>query len=78
MNGGLPLYNGGHSEQIPNKRKSYNKRKKIKGLKPYSFKPFVGGDKRDRTADLLTASQALSQLSYTPKPDVPHSEQIIL
>ncbi len=25
-----------------------------------------GGDKRDRTADLLTASQALSQLSYTP------------
>ena len=30
-----------------------------------------GGDKRDRTADLLTASQALSQLSYTPKPEVP-------
>ena len=30
-----------------------------------------GGDKRDRTADLLTASQALSQLSYTPKPFVP-------
>ena len=29
---------------------------------------FFGGDKRDRTADLLTASQALSQLSYTPKP----------
>ena len=28
---------------------------------------FFGGDKRDRTADLLTASQALSQLSYTPK-----------
>jgi hypothetical protein len=27
-----------------------------------------GGDKRDRTADLLTASQALSQLSYTPMP----------
>ena len=27
---------------------------------------FLGGDKRDRTADLLTASQALSQLSYTP------------
>ena len=25
-----------------------------------------GGDKRDRTADLLTASQTLSQLSYTP------------
>ena len=28
--------------------------------------PF-GGDKRDRTADLLNAIQALSQLSYTPK-----------
>ena len=28
----------------------------------------VGGDKQDRTADLLHAMQALSQLSYTPKP----------
>ena len=27
---------------------------------------FCGGDKRDRTADLLNAIQALSQLSYTP------------
>ena len=27
---------------------------------------FLGGDKRDRTADLLNAIQALSQLSYTP------------
>ena len=26
-----------------------------------------GGDKRDRTADLLHAMQALSQLSYTPQ-----------
>ena len=26
----------------------------------------VGGDKRNRTADLLLARQALSQLSYTP------------
>jgi hypothetical protein len=26
-----------------------------------------GGDERDRTADLLLARQALSQLSYTPK-----------
>ena len=25
-----------------------------------------GGDKRDRTADLLRARQALSQLSYSP------------
>ena len=32
------------------------------------FDPFfVGGDKRDRTADLLRAKQALSHLSYTPK-----------
>ena len=30
-----------------------------------------GGDEGDRTPDLLTASQALSQLSYTPKPLVP-------
>ena len=29
---------------------------------PFCF----GGDKRDRTADLLNAIQALSQLSYTP------------
>ncbi len=27
----------------------------------------LGGDKRDRTADLLHAMQALSQLSYTPE-----------
>ena len=30
------------------------------------IKSFIGGDKRDRTADLLLARQALSQLSYTP------------
>ena len=30
---------------------------------------FLGGDKRDRTADLLNAIQALSQLSYTPVGD---------
>ena len=28
---------------------------------------FIGGDNGARTRDLLTASQALSQLSYTPK-----------
>ena len=32
-----------------------------------SIESFFGGDKGDRTPDLLTASQALSQLSYTPK-----------
>ena len=40
-----------------------------------------GGDKRDRTADLLNAIQALSQLSYTPKYSFAYSvpsEQIIL
>ena len=30
------------------------------------FRLLLGGDKRDRTADLLNAIQALSQLSYTP------------
>ena len=29
----------------------------------------TGGGKRDRTADLLHAMQALSQLSYTPTRD---------
>ncbi len=32
-----------------------------------TFNQAFGGDKRDRTADLLHAMQALSQLSYTPK-----------
>ena len=39
---------------------------KVKDLKPIGFRSF-GGDKRDRTADLLNAIQALSQLSYTPR-----------
>jgi hypothetical protein len=37
----------------------------------------LGGDKRDRTADLLNAIQALSQLSYTPKYSV-RSERYLL
>ena len=40
--------------------------KKENILKSFDFRTF-GGDKRDRTADLLNAIQALSQLSYTPK-----------
>ena len=38
------------------------------GSKPrnYSVLRNFGGGKRDRTADLLHAMQALSQLSYTP------------
>ena len=39
---------------------------------------FFGGDKRDRTADLLTASQALSQLSYTPEPVCSVSEHLLV
>ena len=39
---------------------------KEKVLKSCDFRTFSGGDKRDRTADLLNAIQALSQLSYTP------------
>ena len=43
--------------------KFYEKRKRDKtnALSLYS-----GGDGRDRTVDLLTASQTLSQLSYAP------------
>ena len=40
---------------------------KEKVLETEVFRTFRGGDKRDRTADLLNAIQALSQLSYTPK-----------
>ena len=32
-----------------------------------SVAPLTGGGMRDRTADLLHAMQALSQLSYTPE-----------
>ena len=42
---------------------------------------FFGGAERDRTVDLLTASQALSQLSYSPtykiKPKIPISKSEI-
>jgi len=41
------------------------------GSKPWTnpFPKTFGGGKQDRTADLLHAMQALSQLSYTPKPE---------
>ena len=32
----------------------------------FQYSILNGGDKRDRTVDLLLARQALSQLSYTP------------
>ena len=47
----------------------------------YSFLNFArldnGGAKRDRTADLLRARQALSQLSYGPIQGKPLNTQII-
>ena len=39
-----------------------------KTKKEFATRQKVGGGKRDRTADLLNAIQALSQLSYTPTP----------
>ena len=40
--------------------------KDSQGKKKTNLSVGLGGDKRDRTADLLNAIQALSQLSYTP------------
>ena len=34
---------------------------------------FYGGAERDRTADLLVANEALSQLSYSPPPNAPRT-----
>ena len=45
---------------------SSQKREKACFLTKQAFCVPFGGDKRDRTADLLNAIQALSQLSYTP------------
>ncbi len=45
-----------------NRPQSHNGKEKSTNLSVGAF----GGDKRDRTADLLNAIQALSQLSYTP------------
>jgi hypothetical protein len=42
----------------------------------YSLK--LGGGKRDRTADLLHAMQALSQLSYTPVSGTQHHNTLLL
>ncbi len=62
--------------KIPRQRLSHTKPPRILGYKAIiqiqkkvrekrTIKVF-GGGKRDRTADLLNAIQALSQLSYTP------------
>ena len=46
----------------------YSKKAKKNPLSKYTSKAgFFGGDNGARTRDLLTASQALSQLSYTPE-----------
>ena len=50
--------------RLSNGAKSYQN--KGKSTEISRFQCFFGGDKRDRTADLLNAIQALSQLSYTP------------
>ena len=55
-------------DRIKIKVRSICVRKKFKSPETVKFQGFsLGGDKRDRTADLLNAIQALSQLSYTPK-----------
>jgi hypothetical protein len=38
---------------------------------------FLGGAERDRTADLLVANEALSQLSYSPTPCTSSAEHAI-
>ncbi len=52
-----------HSDAMRGQIQAY-RHKKIRYTNVYLI--FFGGDKRDRTADLLNAIQALSQLSYTP------------
>ena len=49
-------------KKVPNFLRSKTKKK----FRKTEFSELFGGDKRDRTADLLNAIQALSQLSYTP------------
>ena len=55
----------GRVQKTPRNTPNSPKKEKKKASKSFDFKAF-GGDKRDRTADLLNAIQALSQLSYTP------------
>jgi hypothetical protein len=73
-NGNLPQEQAQTSQKLKSFPKSGRKTgklpplgKKKKSRNHCSFRTFVGGDKRDRTADLLNAIQALSQLSYTPE-----------
>ena len=59
-----------------NYEKSFRKQKKA--LKTNGFQGFDGGDKRDRTADLLNAIQALSsaETSVTPRKTAKKSASI--
>ena len=65
-----PSSRAAHGRQIPGRKsKSSCLRHPRTAKNPASFQKrgfCFGGDKRDRTADLLNAIQALSQLSYTP------------
>ena len=45
---------------------SRRKEKQIRLMNRFSIYKKIGGAMRDRTADLLRAKQALSQLSYSP------------
>ena len=53
---------------MQNKKRLPNKKRPFENSK--SLKTIFGGDKEDRTPDLLHAMQALSQLSYAPKTKV--------
>ena len=57
------MLSGNPEQRISNHSGYHIKRKSSEIIR---FQNFLGGDKRDRTADLLNAIQALSQLSYTP------------
>ena len=57
----------GSNPEYPSYIVCYKNEAKTKKTGNTKFPVAFGGDKRDRTADLLNAIQALSQLSYTPK-----------
>ena len=63
--------------EIPNFRTFGNKKRPETEVSSLFSLSRVGGDKRDRTADLLNAIQALSQLSYTPKCVCSPTEQVV-
>ena len=56
----------GRKLEVPVVFAPHTKKKSLENI-VFSRLLCLGGDKRDRTADLLNAIQALSQLSYTPR-----------